>query len=65
MKVIRPTGGFEPGVAAVPTAPPQAFIAAFKCFAGRLAPQLIYRTYFAMPKIAEFASRHNRCAAKK
>ena len=68
MKVIRPTGGFGTDCAILPGAAYK-FVAVLNTarerFTGRPARRvslrIIYRIYFAMPKIPENSSRRNIC----
>jgi hypothetical protein len=68
MTVIRPTGGFGTDRAIVPGAAYK-FVANLDALPLRadpgVSPQIIYRIYFAMPKIPEIASQHKLCIAKK
>ncbi|GFE84505.1 hypothetical protein GCM10011487_65050 [Steroidobacter agaridevorans] len=67
MTVIRPTGGFGTDRAIVPGAAYK-FVATLNAAPLRADPrvslQIIYRIYFAMPKIPEIASQHKLCVAK-
>jgi len=65
--VIRPTGGFGTDRAILPGAASKV-VANLNATLFRADPrvslQVIYRIYFAMPKISQIVSQHKLCSAK-